>query len=234
MWEEIVYLQLIVSAVFHKQVVSCIKISEFPWPIEKWALLNSWCAFGFFLWKSPLVWPLKIINIATWHQYVFDFHYASQPSDEHQIVFLILSYSSYVSVVYSSGTAWWSISKVISQCCFCIEDPNYLFPSRVKPWEMESLEPNIARKCCFCSKVVIGLEFSGLHLPWTWCGTGCTPWIQIVLTLIVLQVPRLPWVVTQTTLQAWQWHWWNAVWVQCYMYSLEPIPLGEKRVLSLM
>lgn len=98
---------------------------------------------------------------------------------------------------------------------------------------MESLEPNIARKCCFCSKAVIGLEFSGLHLPWAWCGTGCTPWIQIVLTLIVLQVPRLPWVVTQTTLQTWQWHWWNAVWVQCYMYSLEPIPFGEKRVLSL-
>lgn len=97
----------------------------------------------------------------------------------------------------------------------CVKNPNHLFPSRVSPWEMESLELNIARKCCFCSKAVMWLEFSGVNLPWTCCGTGCTLWIQLVLILIVLQWPRWPWLITQAALQARQWHWWNALWVYC-------------------
>lgn len=85
MWKEIVYLQLILTVVFHKEVVSCFKISEFPallknglfWIHGVHLLWNKKIHGSFFLWKHPLVWQLKIINVATCYQYIFDFYFAS-------------------------------------------------------------------------------------------------------------------------------------------------------------
>lgn len=79
---------------------------------------------------------------------------------------------------------------------------------------MGKLKLNIDRKCCFCSQAVTGLEFSGLEL--TSHGHPVERDVLHEFDLswpLLCQLPSSPKVITGVTLQTWQWHWWNALWL---------------------